>query len=159
MAAAVVARTTGGPVNTPEDLVFISQTDPLVTATPFLLWQPAAAVGRIAQVTLSQQAMMSHFIGRCDRDGADAPTLLAFSTRTPLDLAFEGGRIVLPRGRPANHECQLVCWFGRVRRRRAVRRSLGYYHAAHLCLLEAASEANASAALVVDDREVGVAIQ
>ena len=87
--AAVVART-GGPFNTPEDLVFFSQTDPLVTATPFLLWQPAAAVGGIAQATLSQQAMMSHFIGRCDRDGADAPTLLAFSTRTPLDLAFEG---------------------------------------------------------------------
>ena len=41
-------------------------------------------------MTLSQQAMMSYFIGRCDRDGADAPTLLAFSTRTPLDLAFEG---------------------------------------------------------------------
>ena len=34
-------------------------------------------------------------------------------------------RIVLPRGRPANHGCKLVCWFGRVRRRRAVRRSLG----------------------------------
>jgi hypothetical protein len=90
MAAAVVARTTGGPVNTPEDPVFFSQTDPLVMATPFLLWQPAAAAGGIAQVKLSQQTLMSHFIGRCDRDGADAPTLLAFNTRSPLDLAFEG---------------------------------------------------------------------
>ena len=37
MAAAVVARTTGGPVNTPEDPVFFSQADPLVMATPFLV--------------------------------------------------------------------------------------------------------------------------
>jgi hypothetical protein len=90
MAAAVVARTTGPPVNTPEHPVFFSQTDPLVMATPFLLWQPAAAAGGIAQVKLSQQTLMSHFIGRCDRDGTDAPTLLAFNTRSPLDLAFEG---------------------------------------------------------------------
>ena len=34
-------------------------------------------------------------------------------------------RTVLPRGRPANHGCKLVCWFCRVCRRRAVRRSLG----------------------------------
>ena len=90
MAAAVVARTANGPINTPEDHVLFSQADPLVVATPFLLWQPAAAVGGAAQVRLSQQELMAHFIGRCDRDGADAPTLLAFNTRTPLDLAFEG---------------------------------------------------------------------
>ena len=90
MAAAIVARTTGGPVNTSEDPVFFSQADPLVMATPFLLWRPAAAMGGIAQVQLSQQELMAHFIGRCDRDGADAPTLLAFNTRSPLVLAFEG---------------------------------------------------------------------
>jgi hypothetical protein len=89
MAAAVVARTTGGPVNTPEHPVFFSQTDPLVMA-PFLLSHPSPAAGGIAQVKLSQQTLMSHFIGRCDRDGTDAPTLLAFNTRSPLDLAFEG---------------------------------------------------------------------
>ena len=41
-------------------------------------------------MALSQQSMMAHFIGRYDRDATDAPTLLAFNTRTPLDLAFEG---------------------------------------------------------------------
>ena len=33
---------------------------------------------------------MGHFIARCDRDTTDAPTILAFGTRTPLDLALEG---------------------------------------------------------------------
>ena len=74
-------------------------------------------------------------------------------------LPIRRRRIVLPRGRPANHRCKLVCWFGSVRRRRAVRRSLGYYHAAHLCPLEAASEANAAAELAVDDRAVGAPLR
>ena len=74
-------------------------------------------------------------------------------------LTIRRRRIVLPRGRPANHRCKLVCWFGRVRRRRAVRRSLGYYHAAHLCPLEAASEANAAASLAVMEPEVGAPLR
>ena len=40
-------------------------------------------------------------------------------------LPFRRRGIVLPRDRPARHGCKLVCWFCRVRRRRAVRRSLG----------------------------------
>ena len=90
MAATINARTAVGPVTTPEDLVSFSQTDQLVMATPFLLWQPAAAIAGVAQVALSQQAMMTHFISRCDRDAADAATLIAFHTHTVLNLAFEG---------------------------------------------------------------------
>jgi hypothetical protein len=70
-------------------------------------------------------------------------------------LPIRRHRIVLPRGRPANRGCKLVCWFSRVRRLRAVRRSLGKYHAAHLCLLEEASEAHVAAALAVKQPEVG----
>ena len=84
-AVAVTARTTAGPVTTSEDLVSFSQNDPLVTATPFLCWQPAAAIGGAPQMALSQQSLMGHFIARCDRDTTDAPTILAFGTRTPLD--------------------------------------------------------------------------
>ena len=40
-------------------------------------------------------------------------------------LPFRRRGIVLPRDRPARHGCKLVCWFCRVRRSRAVRRSLG----------------------------------
>ena len=40
-------------------------------------------------------------------------------------LPFRRRGIVLPRDRPARHGCKLVCWFCRVLRRRAVRRSLG----------------------------------
>jgi hypothetical protein len=90
MAAIVNARTAVGPVTTSEDLVFFSQADQLVMATPFLLWQPAAAVGGVAQVSLPQQALIAHFIGRCDRDAADAATLAVFNTHTPLDIGFEG---------------------------------------------------------------------
>jgi hypothetical protein len=89
-AAAITARTTAGPVTSPEDLVSFSQNDSLVTATPFLCWQPAAAIGGVAQVALSQQSLMGHFIARCDRDTTDAPTLLAFNTRNALDFALEG---------------------------------------------------------------------
>ena len=90
MAVTINAHTAVGPVTTPEDLVSFSQTDQLVMATPFLLWQPAAAIAGVAQVALSQQAMMAHFINCCDRDAADAATLIAFNTLTALNLAFEG---------------------------------------------------------------------
>jgi hypothetical protein len=89
-AAAITARTAAGPVTSPEDLVSFSQNDSLVTATPFLCWQPAAAIGGVAQVALSQQSLMGHFIALCDRDTTDAPTLLAFNTRNALDFALEG---------------------------------------------------------------------
>ena len=80
MAAIVNARSAVGPVTTSEDLVFFSQADQLVVATPFLLWQPAAAVGGVAQVSLPQHALMAHFIGRCDQDAADAATLAAVTS-------------------------------------------------------------------------------
>eukprot|EP00310_Coccolithus_braarudii_P010478 CAMPEP_0183362962 /NCGR_PEP_ID=MMETSP0164_2-20130417/72579_1 /TAXON_ID=221442 /ORGANISM="Coccolithus pelagicus ssp braarudi, Strain PLY182g" /LENGTH=148 /DNA_ID=CAMNT_0025537959 /DNA_START=166 /DNA_END=610 /DNA_ORIENTATION=- len=78
MTTAVVARTAVGPITTAEDLVTFLQNDLLVLATPFLLWQPAPAVGGVAQVGLPQQAMLGHFVGLCDRDLADPPTILSF---------------------------------------------------------------------------------
>ena len=74
-------------------------------------------------------------------------------------LPIRRRRIVLPRGRPANHQYQLVSRFCRARRRHAVRRSLGYNHAAHLHPLKAASEANAAASLAVMEPEVGAPLR
>jgi hypothetical protein len=55
------------------------------------------------------------------------PEAVAQTSALPAapQLLIRRRRIVLPRGRPANHGYKLVCWLGRVRRRRAVRRSLG----------------------------------
>ena len=65
MAAPVVATAALIPA-TPEAPVSIPANDEVVTSTPFLDWQPAAAgAGGVAQLQLSTPQMVSSFTSRC----------------------------------------------------------------------------------------------
>lgn len=87
--APVIVHTPAVPAN-PAAPIYVDANDSIVGSLPFLGWQPAAAIGGVPMVTLSNSEALAAFAIKCKVDRAPA-AMPAHAAINPLTLKMTAG--------------------------------------------------------------------